>query len=79
MVEKYMNADNVIVSKHKQLLKRITEEHESNAGSGEELGDKEYIGRTKDIGGLDLYIDDNGGLWAGDEHWVIPINLDPRN
>jgi len=75
-VEKYMNADNVIVSKHKQLLKGITEEHESNAGSGEELGDKEYIGRTAEYGGLEIYIDEEGEFWAGDQNWVIPIKID---
>ena len=75
-LEKYMNADKKIVSKHKWLLEKIYEQHRKHSGSGEETNNKEYIGKTAEYGGLEIYIDEEGELWAGDEHWVIPIEID---
>jgi len=78
LVEKYLNADKVIVSKHKWLLEKIYEQHRKHSGSGEEIGNKEYVGRTAEYAGLEIYIDEEGEFWAGNQRWVIPINLDPR-
>ena len=78
LVEKYMNADKMIVFKHGWLIHQIYKQHRKNAGSGEEVGNKEYIGKTAECDGLQLYEDEEGELWAGYQNWVIPINLDPR-
>ena len=75
-LEKYMNADKKIVSKHKWLLDQIYEEHSENAGSGEETNNKEYVGKTAEYDGLQLYEDEDGELWAGDQNWVMPIKID---
>ena len=75
-LEKYMNADKKIVSKHKWLLDQIYEEHRGNSFSGEEVGDKKYVGKTKEYGGLEIYVDGEDKLWAGDIEWVIPIEID---
>ena len=74
-LEKYMNADKKIVSKHKWLLDQIYEEHSRNSFSGEEVGDKKYVGKTKEYVGLEIYVDGEDKLWAGDIEWVIPIRL----
>ena len=75
-LEKYMNADKMIVSKHGWIIHQIYQQHRENAGSGEETNKKEYIGKTAEYDGLQLYEDEEGELWAGDEHWVIPIKID---
>ncbi|MFW6065087.1 MAG: hypothetical protein ACOC8Y_05895 [Candidatus Natronoplasma sp.] len=76
-----LNADKVLVaatrsSRCYSLRQKIEAAFERSAGSGEEVGDKEYIGRTLDVGGLDLYVDQEGDLWAGDYQWVRPIALE---
>lgn len=76
MIEKYTNADSVIVSKHRRLLKQIKEQYEKNSGNGEKVGDKENIARTSEYGGLEIYVDSDNHLWAGVNEWVVPIAIE---
>ena len=80
-IKECLNADKVLVAATRSsrcfsLRQQIEAAFGEGAGDGEEVGSKEYIGRTLDVGGLDLYVDDEGVVWAGDDEWVRPVDLE---
>lgn len=78
-IEECLNADGVLVasspsSRCYNLRMLIERRFTENADSGDDPAEMEHLGRTLLVGGLELYVDGHGDIWAGDETWVVPVS-----
>lgn len=78
-IKECLNADGVLIastpgSRCYDLRRLIEQRFKENADSGDEPAEMKHVGRTLWAGGLELYEDKNGDIWAGDETWVIPVS-----
>lgn len=77
-----LNADSVIVGATKtsrcyELRKHLEKQYRQSsfATEGEPPGDKEHLGRTRDVGGHEIFVGKNR-LWIGSDEWVYPVDLE---
>jgi len=76
-----LNADGVLVavsqgSRAYELRHMIEERFRDAQGDGgEDTSEMKHLGRTLVVGGLELYEDKDGEIWAGDESWVVPLSF----
>ena len=78
-VEQCLNADRVLVAASSTsrcflLRKQIEQRFRENQAYGREPEDLVHLGRTLAVGGLELFADHEGHIFAGDEKWVVPVS-----